>query len=283
MGKFRDRVLLYWGLKEWLGINDPDQDVLFFGMYNDLDYDTYRIHQGKKIVFWCGGDILWLKNNWDYQRVIKLFPKAEHYCENRVEKAELENLGVKVKEVIPSFLENIHNFPVCFKPTNEPHIWMCGNPEREKEYGWDLAERLARKLPEFTFHLYGSNREKSPRFFDQLEEISTEVPNLIHHGKISEYQFNKEIQQYHCGLRPNDFDGFSEVVAKSIFLGQYPITKIPYEKIWNYKTEDELVDLLKAIKYQIKPNLEARSYYLKKINQFPFLENRKKFYVLKHD
>lgn len=272
--KFKERVLLYWSMEEWKGIADKCQNVLFFGMYNDLDYKTYRIHKGQKIVFWCGGDILWCKSNYDYLRIIKLFPEAEHYCENAVEKAELENLGIKVKAVIPSFLDNIHKFPISFQPANNPHVWLSGNPEREKEYGWDLAEQLARELPDITFHLYGIDRKDNPRYYEQLGEINVEVPNLIFHGKVTEEQFNKEIQSYHCGLRPNDFDGFSEVTSKSILLGQYPITKIPYEKVWNYKTYQELVDLLKALKYQSKPNTEARAYYLTKINQYPWNTKR---------
>ena len=75
---------------------------------------------------------------------------------------------------------------------------------------------------------------------------------------------------YHCGLRTNEHDGFSEVTSKSILMGQYPITKILYEGIWNYDTEDELVALIEKLKYMKEPNHKGRALYLKKINNYPW-------------
>lgn len=271
---FEENALLYWGLKKWEGVEDPDQDVLYFGLYTQMDYDTMRIQKGKKTILWGGSDIIRLMQNYDYKRVLNLFPEAEHFCENEVEKKNLENCGVKVKDVIPSFLDNIHNFPVSFEPTDRPHIFMCGHPEREEEYGWGLAEYLAKELPEFTFHLYGVVREKDPSLLESLNEIDTRFPNIIRHGKVSKDQFNKEIRNYHCGFRPNEHDGFSEVTAKSILLGQYPITKIPYDGIWNYNSMEELLQRFRDIKYQDKPNTEARLLYLKKINNFPWCQRK---------
>jgi hypothetical protein len=61
------------------------------------------------------------------------------------------------------------------------------------------------------------------------------------------------------------------VTAKSVLLGQYPITRIPYEKIWCFKTFAELVELLKKLPHQKKPNYETREYWIEKLNKFPFL------------
>ena len=49
--KFNEKVKKVWGLDEWKGIDDPDQDVLFFGLYIDQDYNVFYFHEGKKSVF----------------------------------------------------------------------------------------------------------------------------------------------------------------------------------------------------------------------------------------
>lgn len=254
---FKDKLKEVWGLSEWEGIYDKDQDVLFFGLYIKWDYDAYWAHQGKKTVFWCGSDIINLSNNWEWQRRVRLYPEAKHYCENEVEQKELEGMGIKA-EIVQSFLDDVKKFPVSFKPTDRPHVFMSGHPNREEEYGFGLATRLAEKLPEFTFHLYGAG-------------YRGKVGNIIIHGQVPEKDFNEEIKNYHCGLRPNFHDGFSEITAKSILLGQYPISFIPYKNIWNYTTEEELVRKLQEIKQISKPNLDGRKYWIKQLNRFPWI------------
>ena len=254
---FKDKLKEVWGLDEWEGIYDKDQDVLFFGLYIKWDYDAYWAHQGKKTVFWCGSDIINLSNNWEWQRRVRLYPEAKHYCENEVEQKELEGMGIKA-EIVQSFLDDVKKFPVSFKPTDRPHVFMSGHPNREEEYGFGLATRLAEKLPEFTFHLYGAG-------------YRGKVGNIIIHGQVPEKDFNEEIKNYHCGLRPNFHDGFSEITAKSILLGQYPISFIPYKNIWNYTTEEELVRKLQEIKQISKPNLDGRKYWIKQLNRFPWI------------
>jgi hypothetical protein len=93
---------------------------------------------------------------------------------------------------------------------------------------------------------------------------------------VPEDKFNEEIQNYHCGFRPNFHDGFSEVIIKSILLGQYPISRIKYENVWCYTNEAELKAHFDNLKKIDKPNLEGRTYWLKKINQFPFC--KKEYY-----
>ena len=256
---FREKLESVWKLREWSGIVDePKQEVVFFGLYIKPDYDAYWMHEGKKHVFWCGSDITNLLGNIEFQRRVRLFPDTKHYCENEVEQKELESVGIKA-EIVQSFLDDIKKFPVSFKPTDKPHVFMSGHPNREDEYGFSLAVRLAEKLPDFTFHLYGAgNRGK--------------LNNIIFHGKVPEKDFNEEIKNYHCGLRPNSHDGFSEITAKSVLLGQYPISFIPYKNIWTYAEEEELVRKLEQIKEMKEPNKKARDYWIKNINKFPFLK-----------
>lgn len=277
---FKDRAISTWGLDEWKGREDPDKELLFFGLFNDRDFAVFDGFNGKKSVFWCGSDVLNVLEDYERRRILKNHPKTEHFCENEIEAENLKKVGIEAK-IIPSFLDNVNNYPVSFKPSRKPHIYLCGHNDREDEYGVGIAGRIAPRIPEATFHIYGIDKE-SPFFsttelnVDKLVSIDTECPNIWYHGKVPEGQFNNEIMNYHCGLRTNDHDGFSEVTIKSILMGQYPITKIPYEGIWNYKTEDELVALIDKLRYIKEPNLKGRAYWLKHINNFPWCE--KKYY-----
>jgi len=55
-------------------------------------------------------------------------------------------------------------------------------------------------------------------------------------------------------------------------MGQYPITRIKYPMIDHYETEEELIVLLKDLKNKTKPNIKARDYYRKILNNLPFLK-----------
>ena len=136
---------------------------------------------------------------------------------------------------------------------------MSGHPNREEEYGFGLATRLAEKLPEFTFHLYGAG-------------YRGKVGNIIIHGQVPEKDFNEEIKNYQIALRSNLHDGFSEILAKGVLLGQVCISRIKYPHILNYSSEDELVKILKEAKFVQKPNIVGRNYYIKTLNRFPWIK-----------
>jgi len=275
---FKLRVLYTWKLEDWEGI-DSTKPLLFFGLYNDRDYQVFNTYKGYKAVFWCGSDVLFLAQDYEKRRIVKNNP-ASHYCENEIEAKNLEKCGVEDVKIIPSFLDNVNNFPVSFHPSTRPQIFICAHPNRENEYGFDLVREVAKRVPDATFHLYGI--DQSDHFFyrqripltDKLATVDEEIPNIWYHGKVPEGEFNNHIMHYHCGLRTNEHDGFSEVTAKSILMGQYPISRIPYEKVWSYNTEDELVALIEKLKHIKSPNYEARAHYLKKLNNFPWCERK---------
>ena len=261
MWKFAKKVMKTWGLKQWKGIKDPDE-VLFFGMYSDNDYEVIRHFTGKKSIFWLGSDITQMLANPDRIRVIKLFPDIQHYTETEREGNELKSVGLKVI-VSPSFLEYVKDFPVCYKPSETPHIYLSGHPNREEEYGFDLCKKIAKDLPEFTFHFYGVEGKS--------------YDNIVYHGWVENEQFNKEIRNYQCGLRPNKHDGCSEIILKSILMGQYPISFLPYEGgVWDFKTESELIVLLRQLQKppaSEEPNLQGRDYWIKKVNDYSWLKD----------
>ena len=243
---FREKAEKIWGLERYRWPQDIFKPVVFFGMYHIGDYLRYMSHMGENVIVWAGSDIINLKKG--NNKILRFwFRNIDNYCENDLERQELEEVGIEAF-VRPTFLEDIDDFPVSFTPSVNPVVYISTRPGREKEYGLELIKRLKDELPEITF-----------KVFD---------------GTISNKVFNEEIKDCQCGLRTNEHDGFSEITAKSVLMGQYPITRIKYPMIDNYKTEEELIELLQELKYKKTPNYEARDYWRKHVNALPFI-NRK--------
>lgn len=266
--QFKAKAEKAWKLEEWGGIDDPDRELVFFGLFHDRDFEVFHNFKGKKHVFWCGGDILRLVQDYERQRVMKISKDTTHYCENETEADNLRSVGIE-PIVIPSFLGNVNDYPVSFEQPKQGEkwkVWMCGHERREQEYGFDQARELARIFLDVEFHFYGVSR----KYEGKATVSSDDLPNIIYHGLVPEKQLDEEIRKYHCGLRCNEHDGVSEVMVKSILLGQYPITRIPYEGVWSYQSFGELAEHIQRLRQQTSPNLETRSIWLKKLNQFPW-------------
>ena len=262
---FGDKIEKVWKLKKWTGWQDPDKDVLFFGMYDKNDYDVYNSFNGKKTIFWCGSDVPRMLMSQECIRVVKEDPGATHWVETIAQANELMKVGIDA-HVAPSFLEDINDFPVSFKPSDKPHIYLSGHPNREGEYGFDLAKRMAIRFPQVTFHLYG---------VDKSDDRNDCPKNVIYHGWVQNKQFNEEIKNYQGCIRANKHDGNSEIPMKAILMGQYPMTYLPlqpYECAWQYRTDDELATLIQKLIDTKEPNLKARNYWRENLNQFPWVK-----------
>jgi len=274
---FREKAEKALGLKRYdYKVDGYDTPVVFLGLYHKGDYDSFKRPRVKRYVLWCGGDIQNFKRGYLYgdgkglwkSKIARFFSwqdkirktEAEHFCENENQQEALEKLGIKAK-VVPAFWGEINDFPISFKPSNNPLTFISMRKEREREYGIIDVYWLATKLKNFTFHIYGVN---------QYEDFIR--PNIIYHGEIPSDQFDKEIKDYHCCLRPNKHDGLSDAVMKCLLNGGYPITRIKYPHIWNYNTNNQLIHLLKRLQKTTKPNIEGRNYYRKVLNQYPFLK-----------
>jgi hypothetical protein len=252
----------------------PEDTVVFLGLYHKGDFDSFKRPRAKRYVLWSGGDIQNFKRGYLYgdgkglwkSKITSVFPfyrrkirriKAEHFCENQEQREELAKLGIDAK-VRPAFWGDIKEFPISFKKSEPFKVWICGHPQREKEYGFDQAERLAEKFPEIEFHFYGADPNKRK--------------NIFYHGIISEKQFNQEIRNYHCFLRLNNHDGLSDALIKAVLMGQHIISKVKHKFIPTYKTEQELEDFISwALENQ--PSLKARKYYIKHLNNYGFANN----------
>ena len=244
---WRGKILKRYEAKEYVRWQDLWKPTVFFGLYNPKDWLRFFFHRGEKIVWWCGSDILQI----GYLFRILQKVKAKHICETEVEQGVLRLMLQQDVEIKPTFLSNPHEFKVSYKQSETSSIFIHINRKAELESGLDLIEKVAKKVPEVAFHIYG---RVAPRQGSS---------NIIYHGFVAEEQFNQEIKNYQAGLDLHVFSGFSEIIAKSILLGQYPISYVRYPYVDTFNNENELVALLKNLKNKKKPNYKTRDYYMK--------------------
>lgn len=245
IANFRTKLLWkYAGHPEW-SLATLFEPVIFFGLYHIGDYTKFLGHRGQRTVFWCGSDVLNLELKPGWQKVIA-GAKAEHVCENDVERLKLDAMGIKAR-VQPMFFDRLDEFEPCFKPSNTPHVFLTAHESSRKEYGVDLLEDIAKETPDVTYHVYGITDESHD--------------NVVYHGKVPTKQFDKEIKEYQAALRLNAHDGFAETLAKSILMGQHPISTIQYPFIDYADSIQSVIYLLNHLKDKTEPNLSGATYW----------------------
>lgn len=251
-----------WGITEYKDTNEP---CVFFGLYGLPDFYTLWRHKGKKYILWCGSDIQhFLKGYWLDTKgkmsvsAFDLAPWVDTYCEsyveNEVEQQALRSVGIRSK-VVPSFLGNVNDYEVCYNWSDKPKVYTSVSSDDFKLYGWDKIPQLANDNRDVEFHLYGNT--VSPFFLHEFR------PNIIVHGRVPQEQMNEEIKQMQGCLRLTEFDGFSELVAKALLWGQYPISIIPYPHTFRPENIEILYSLTES-------NIEGREWLLSKVNKYPW-------------
>lgn len=268
LGALEDTAENVWGTKEYeYDLHDP---TVFFGLYGLPDFYTLWRHKGKKWILWAGSDInhfangYWLEDGGGIRvDPVPLAEWVEKHCEswveNEVERKALEEFGIHAK-VCPSFLGNIDDYQVTYKHNERPNVYLSANPGREVEYGWGFIEEIADQC-DADFHLYGS------------PDWTTRHSNVFVHGRVPKEQMNEEIKNMQSGLRLNQgMDGFSEITAKSVLWGQYPITweHFRYEHLTHFNDKKQLIKRINGLKGKTEPN-PSRNYYRKILNNYPWV------------
>lgn len=258
-----------WGGVPYLGdIFHDSRPCLFFGVYGLPDFFSLWRHRGKKYILWAGSDIRHFINGYwlDTKGEIRFDPEplaewisknCESYVENGVEAEALRVFGIESK-IVPSFLGNLEDYQVEYRHNSRPMVYLSVSGDDFSLYRWDLIEEIADKCG-VDFHLYGNTKEWTSKH-----------SNVFVHGRIPQEQMNEEIKHMQCGLRVLEFDGFSEILAKSVLWGQYPISYIGYPHIDSFKSNGELVEKLNNLVNMQTPNLKARDYYLNNLNNYPW-------------
>ena len=247
---------------------DRGRNMVFMGCYSYKDFlNVYtavnqRKESGAKVaILWCGGDVIrltktgyWLHDTpimcLDSKRIAKwINENCENYCENIWEYDELKEIGIE-SQIVPSFLGNVEDYQVTFKPGNKVYASVSGY--NFEQYGWHKIEAIARLNKEIDFFLYGN-----------VGEWKSQNKNVIVRGRVDKRVMNEEIKHMQGAIRLLSEDGFSEILAKSILWGQYPIAEIEYPYMLRPHH-------LRMILDKKEPNLEGRKYYLSVINKFPW-------------
>jgi len=248
------------GTEKYNPKKDLYRPVLFLSLYFPEDYKALEEHQGKKAIFWNGGDVKILANNPLYLQTIKSFPQATHACHSVLLQEELWNMGINAK-IRPIFFGKKEDYPVSYKHKTKPEVYLVAHPGRQEEYGVDIIKEIAPQLPDIKFHIYGVKGK--------------DTENISFRGQVEEEVMDEEIKDFQCCLRLNNHDGFSQTVIKSVLLGQYPITTINYPKILNAPSKESLLKELSLLVEKKGPNLEAREYYSSRLNNFDWLAPEK--------
>lgn len=250
IANWKEKFQRKFGLKEW-NIFRPWKSVAFFGLYNVVDYLKFVFHYGKKVVFWCGGDILNLQRRPFWQKILQHYP-ARHICENVVEYAALKKMGI-VAGIRPCLVDEIKLLPITYKYSKNPHVYLCTHEGREEEYGVGIIEEIAPKLLDIHFEIYGISRPNSK--------------NIIYHGNVEPSVFAQEINGYQCALRLNEFDGFSEILVHAMLRGQYAISRILYPYMTCVKDKETLIDALVELRSKTRPNTQGRKYWINELTR----------------
>ena len=247
-----------WNLETYNPKMDIGQATVFVGCYGLPDFYSIWRHKGKRYVFWCGSDIRHLQNGYwlddtgdiriDNKGIAKwLNENCENWCENEPERQALAEMGIE-SVLTPSYLGDVNKIKPSYKPNGKFYASVSGDDF--ELYGWYEIDKIASKNSDLEFHLYGNTKP-----FKTLNK------NVIIHGRVPKEQMNKEIAEMQGCIRMIPLEGFSEIVAKSVLMEQWPVSIIPYphtilpENIGNIPKE---------------PNKEGREYYLNNLNKYPW-------------
>lgn len=264
LGELEGTPAQVWGTKPYL---DQFQPTIFFGIYGLPDFYALWRHKGRKAILWAGTDITHFGNGYwlDEDGLIRLDPQAlaewinencESYVENGVEHEALQVHGIESK-IVPSFMGNVKDYEISYTPNERPQVYVSVSGENFREYGWEQIENIADQC-EVDFHLFGSDNWKSRH------------SNVFVRGRVPKDVMNEEIKSMQCGLRLNEFDGFSEILAKSVLWGHHPVSRIGYQNIDGFTTNEELISKLNKLKTKTTPNTAARDYFLAVLNRYPW-------------
>lgn len=237
-------------LRSW-SILFPFGRCIFYGSYHYWDYLKVLLHRGKRTIFWCGSDILNLAIS-PFGQWVMTHVKADHVCENAIEQVTLSRMGIQARIQPALFDSEALRLPVSYQQSDTPHVFLTSHPNSDA-YGVGIVESIYQKVPEVTFHIYGISGHSHD--------------NVVYHGWVPSKVFDFEIARYQAALRLNDFDGFSESLAKSVLMGQWPISKIFYPHIDYAPNNEILISLLKDLKNKTEDNLDGRIYWTNELSK----------------
>lgn len=259
MSFFGLNAIKNFGFEQYSPFEDIYRPVLFLGLYDESDVEVFKIHRGRKAIFWNGTDVSALLANPLWQATIKSFPNVRHACHNTLLQKELALMGFEAV-VAPIFFSKLDDYSISFKPSQPLQVYLVAHKGREAEYGVDVVERIAPQLSGVIFHIYGI--------------FKPDLPNVLYHGVVPEVEMDRAIANFHVCLRLNAHDGLSQTLVKSVLLGQYAISAIDYPFCTLFENVDVLIRDLENLKSVNRANHTGRYYVYQTLNDFSWLEKR---------
>ena len=246
MKHFGENMVKYMGFKRYDPKTDINKKVFFQGLYHEQDYQTFANHMGERVLYWNGSDVLRTLMQGTWLWLIQHTP-AEHLCHSYWQQEVLRRVGVKVK-IFPIFFGDLRRYQVHYEQSDTPQVFLTSHNGRDEDYGVDIVERIAPKVPDITFHIYGAENE-------------TDNKNVVYHGWVKEEKMDKETRKFQ-GCIKGGSGGISITLIKSIMMGQYPISFNKIKGIWHAPDDESFIKQLNKLKDQYSPNLKLRKQYL---------------------
>jgi len=209
---YRDRLIHWFGYQHY---TDPTKPALFLGVYFDQDLRVFAAHTGKRYVFWNGYDVTFLGKHPEYWHEFQI--RTEHGTHRLELASELHGYMHETRppiEISPTLFAPPKQYrQVKFRYQTPLRYYMNSHIGRETEYGIPWAVEVFRDLQNHELHVFGDGNQ--PR--------SGAPHNVVFHGHVSEDEMDRRTAGMHGALRLNSHDGTSQIVLKSILMGQHPI------------------------------------------------------------
>jgi GT2 family glycosyltransferase len=210
---FKEKMIKKYGLIDYKNNNEP---TIFFGMYNENDYNSFVNHNGEKIIIWGGSDALGLVNKKTWYKVIG---KSQNIAISSFIHKTLNSINIpnNLKPITPT--ENLINV----KPKGEFIYWYYNSELKKDFYGGKIVEQIE-KLTNYKF-------------------IKTKV------GTFNDDELKSIYEKCFLGLRLTEHDGLSNTVVELGLMGRYCIHNGDTPNSLNYDKND-IYSIIKIIDYE---------------------------------
>ena len=187
----------------------PTSDILYSINGNIVKSRSFdlALKKGKKLVMhWVGSDVIRATDAVKRGVVNQAYvEKAVHLCEVDWIKEELEEIGIKARVLnFLSFESKAEVSPF----SSDFNVLSYMPAARQDFYGVDRILALAKKCPDVTFNVVGSEKGNHES-----------LPNVMWHGWVD--NMDEYMQKAVVCIRCTDHDGLSSSVLEALSSGRY--------------------------------------------------------------
>jgi len=256
------------GLQRLDHLNELDSPCVWMSLYNLDDYVRFRNHDGPKIVYWFGSDVLILlgslKSQTSFgdsvsanflQSIVKSVD-CVHVCQNDLLRQELDTIGIKAL-VRPLFLVPMDEFEDVYLPKSRPSVYTMVSGGRYEFYGIPWIYEIADQA-EVDFYIYGHEGE--------------DLENVFHFPYLPEEEFNEHIEQHQAFLRLPEHDGVSQSTMKAVLMGQYVCDRIEYPFVEHVTSPQDVLEFVNSLHLRNHSN-DAVNLLKESVNNLDWLED----------